>query len=595
MAAFAGIVDFDGGPPDRDALRRAAAAFPDEAYDPAQFAFGSSCGFAMRRLRADFDPPEFEAIVEDGGFVAVGDARIDDRDELMRELDDPRLSRSSSDGDLVASAYRRWGGSLASHLTGEFAIAFWDETNRTLHLARDHFGARPLYFARSGSRVAVASSPSALRKLVADDGGIDTASIADYIVIGERTSPDATFFRNLRLLPPAHRAAGTKAGFTVSRYWDYPTAGEITASTLAETRRELMSLYGAAVRDRLRAKRVSVELSGGLDSTSLAVLAHEELRSTGGVITGLTMSYAGLLDDDEPRLAGLVAARYGIALETLPVVGRALFEGMDDPSGLLREGPGWGAFAGYWRDVMRAHEESGPVAFSGEGGDYVLATESRPFHWWWRRGELGKVAKAVAAALASGIRPRAGLRRRAGATYASSLVPEWLDPDLVRESGIVDRARAGVLDESPGEGLPRARMRALLVRGRIEQSFESWHPTVTGAALVFTLPWFDRRLVEAALRWAPFPWLENKYVLRDAMTGRLPVEVARRPKRGLAGDPFVAMVEAGRVALPELRPEDWDGIARPCHSMDRPPTSDAPTIWAWTRAVEATLWIRMTR
>ena len=88
----------------------------------------------------------------DGRPSFVADLRIDNHDDLVRELE---LPRGASDEEVLAQAWARWNFSIVDHVIGGFAIACWDPQRRTLFLARDHSGERPLHFTRSLDRKSV--------------------------------------------------------------------------------------------------------------------------------------------------------------------------------------------------------------------------------------------------------------------------------------------------------------------------------------------------------------------------------------------------------------------------------------------------------
>jgi asparagine synthase (glutamine-hydrolysing) len=90
-------------------------------------------------------------------LIVVSDARLDNRAQLSATLGLEAQGRSTTDAELIAHAYRRWGVDCAAHLLGDFAFVVWDPAERRLLCIRDHMGARPLYYQRTAHRFVFAS------------------------------------------------------------------------------------------------------------------------------------------------------------------------------------------------------------------------------------------------------------------------------------------------------------------------------------------------------------------------------------------------------------------------------------------------------
>ncbi len=111
----------------------------------------------------------------------VADLRIDNHDELVRELG---LPQTATDDEVLAHAWRRWDFSVVDHLIGGFAFACWDPARQILFLARDHAGERPLHFTRSlgpEGGFAFASTPPGLCALPALNVRINVAGMARFL------------------------------------------------------------------------------------------------------------------------------------------------------------------------------------------------------------------------------------------------------------------------------------------------------------------------------------------------------------------------------------------------------------------------------
>ena len=283
MAAICGIVRRDGGPPERvDAMLAAMAPYG------AGIASWTDAGVSLGRryaVDAGADPRAAPALEPDAsGIVVVAAARLDDREALCDALGLPPAARAAHDDHaLISKAYRRWGGECPNHLLGDYAFALWDGKRRSLFCARDHSGTRPLYYAETRQGFVFGSDVEAV--LAGPDVGraLDEFMVGMYLHRREEGFPDTrTFFRAVRRLPHGHGLVVEDGAVRLQRHWrpeDVPAAAPASDDEHAEA---FLDLYARAVKDRLRGPgRIGVHLSGGLDSSSVAVLAARELRRQG--------------------------------------------------------------------------------------------------------------------------------------------------------------------------------------------------------------------------------------------------------------------------------------------------------------------------
>lgn len=224
----------------------------------------------------------------DAGLTLAADARIDDREGLCERLRIPHPERpATSDGDLILRAYARWGRECPDHLCGDFAFAVWDARQHTLFCARDHIGARPFYYALSPARFVFASAMEAVLAAPDVSEEWDESVVATFLtqLDWQTHMRTRTFFKMVRKLPAGHSftvEAGPSARSTrPERYWRPERTPEARPGGDDDYAEAFLDLYAHAVKDRLRGGPVGVHLSGGLDSSSIAVLAARELRRRG--------------------------------------------------------------------------------------------------------------------------------------------------------------------------------------------------------------------------------------------------------------------------------------------------------------------------
>ena len=273
MCGIAGVLHRDRRQPAR--LERVVAMCDVIAHrgpdDSGQFVDGPA-GLGMRRLSIiDLTGGHQPMSTADGRFTIVFNGEIYNYREVRRMLEaDGHRFRSSSDTEVVLRAYEARGPSCLERLNGMFAFAIWDGKERTLFLARDRVGIKPLYIYESDSEVLFASE---IKSLLA--GGaprdLNPEALAYFLRYGYVPS-SASLLSGIRQLLPGHFMLITPAGATISRYWAVDYA-EDTSRTEDEWAESVYSALRVAVERQLVSDvPLGAFLSGGLDSSSLVSL-----------------------------------------------------------------------------------------------------------------------------------------------------------------------------------------------------------------------------------------------------------------------------------------------------------------------------------
>jgi len=188
MCGIAGIVDIVGQQPiDSALLHRMTDRLAHRGPDGSGFYITHGVGFGHRRLAiidvAGGQQPLFN---EDGTVSITFNGEIYNYQELMAELERKgHRFKTRSDTEVIVHAWEEWGEATVNRLRGMFAFAVWDENRKTLFLARDRFGKKPLYYSVLGDgRLLFASEMKAL--LVCPDvpRSINLAAVEDYFAYG---------------------------------------------------------------------------------------------------------------------------------------------------------------------------------------------------------------------------------------------------------------------------------------------------------------------------------------------------------------------------------------------------------------------------
>lgn len=254
---------------------------------------------------------------DDDRYVIVFNGEIYNFRDLRRELERAgEVFRTESDTEVLLRLYAREGEGMLPRLRGMFAIAIWDKKSRTLFLARDPYGIKPLYIARSKDGWLFASQVKALlaSNLVSHDP--DPVGQAGFWLMGNVPEPH-TWFRDISALPAGSwchiKADGQFIGPHI--YWDIGDSWR-DAPECNLALGEVQEIVRAAVSESVRHHLVSdvpvgVFLSGGIDSGSLAGLIND-FGATG--LKGITLAFNEFhgRHENEVPVAAEIARNYGI-------------------------------------------------------------------------------------------------------------------------------------------------------------------------------------------------------------------------------------------------------------------------------------------
>ncbi|GEP56548.1 asparagine synthase (glutamine-hydrolyzing) [Reyranella soli] len=380
------------------------------------------------------------------------------RDELAAR---GHIFRSGSDTEVLLQLYADCGPAMVRKLRGMFAFGLWDAKKRTLLLARDPLGIKPLYWSDDGWTLRFASQAKALLAGGAVARDPDSAGIVGFHLFGSVPEP-FTVWRDIHCLPAGTTLTVDATGpGAPQRYYDVADAlaeRALKASPdVADARRCLADAVRESVRHHLVADvPVAVFLSAGLDSGALlGTMAGLGARS----VSAVTLAFAefnGLAVDEAP-LAAEVAKRYG-AHHIVRTVDRAEFEAdlpaildaMDLPSidGINT-----------WFVSKAAHEAGIKVALSGLGADECFggypsfADVPRSVRWLgplsWLPGVGALARRGVSAAIGAGLglHPKAAGLLQYGGNWAGayllrrSVYMPWELPELLNPSLVADGLR----------------------------------------------------------------------------------------------------------------------------------------------------------
>lgn len=277
--------------------------------------------------------------------------------------------RTRSDTEVLVHLYEECGEQMTGRLRGMFAFCILDMRSRSLFLARDHFGQKPIYFTRSGNRFAFASELKALLALRWVDRELDEDAFLDFVA-WLSLPPPRTHFRAIRKLSPGSsmRVSLAAPACDPHRYWQYDLTAEPDLTDIDSAVAELDRALTDSVALHLRADvPVGVLLSSGLDSRT--VLAYAQARQ-GGRAKSFSVGFGS--DDSELIGAAETARELGSEHYELELQADDFANSLDKVVSLLDEPIGDPACFALLRLCEFAHS-CVKVLLSGEGSDEILA------------------------------------------------------------------------------------------------------------------------------------------------------------------------------------------------------------------------------
>jgi len=566
MCGIAGI----WGEANEDLIRRMTAVIshrgPDDFGTKVFVHSGRQVSLGHRRLSIiDLSPAGHQPMAnEDGSVWVVFNGEIYNFPELRKFLlAAGHQFRSRTDTEVLIHGYEEWGIDLVKKLNGIFAFALWDSRLKLLHLARDRYGVKPLYYWEQDDRLLFASE---IKSLLCDphlDRELDPDALLAYARFRYCPEP-LTLFRHVRKVPPAHVMTFGDGKRSASCFYELTYNDTRCAEDERTLTRELRDLLHETVRRQMISDvPVGLFLSGGVDSGGLLAMASslttERLKTFTIGFRREDQRFEGQPDDI--RFARELADRFGtdhqeIILEPkivdlLPKVIWHLDDPVADPAAITS-----------YLICQAARQQNTKVLLSGQGGDEVFC--GYPWHLAVRlsrfydrlpkriRVLLGKLLDRLPASKGGPL--TATFRRLRKFNAGASL--EFEDRLIGFLSYAYDENLHGLLGErytdSIKAGLPERTHRDLLKKS------DGWHyidrmlhldmgtflpslnlaytdKTSMAFGVEVRVPYIDNEVVDFMSSVAPGLKMRGstrKYLMKRALRGLLPAHILNRKKAG---------------------------------------------------------------
>lgn len=569
MSGIAGIVSFDGRPIDREAFARMMRALAPRGPDGQHsvigedFALGNAIFHTTPESSLEQQPLRFEH------YIITADARIDNRAELLDELEIPRPEQSKlSDAGVIVRAYAKWKRGAPYKLEGNFAFAIWDTREKRLFCARDVFGAKPFCFTKLPWGFVFASDTMAMRASQLFNLTINEGRFADALtpIYVESLHVHETLWNEIQRLRHQHWLEAHDNRITKQVYFRFAE----THVDLPKSDDDKIALFhDEFVRSVDRCLRtvgpVGLTLTGGLDSGSIACVARRLLKERG---QGPLRAYSALLGGPEcTETPGVNAIVEGGHID-LNVIGPNDAEEMGNVFLRFMEQTDTGGMLAFLTHVpmgtyARAAAAGTRVVMDGRDGAALFGGHGNPMFLALDAGRLGMFARLAtenydgshwplpvklarertASTLSHWLQQRAlapvspTLFRQLRAARDRANATRWLNASLCSEA-LIERAylRERYAEATAAIALTPANSKAFVsslfdLRPTV-RSNENFDRMANAFGVEARSPMFDRRLVQLAVH---SPWelsateASRKPLQRRMLSSELPERVVQTP------------------------------------------------------------------
>lgn len=319
MCGIAGILNYDGTAVPPPVLQAMTDSIAHRGPDGEGHWIEDGVGFGHRRLAIiDLSPLAHQPMMShDNRYVLSYNGEIYNFRELRTELQSMGYPfRSQSDSEVLLNAWSEWGVKSLDRFNGMFAFAIWDRTKKTLTLARDRYGIKPLYIAETSRELTFGSEQKAILARPGVSVSIDREALLEYFTF-QNLFTNRTLVDGIKLLPAGHfavvdtREENPRLKFT--QYWDYNFTNPTEKIDRREYIEELDRLFAQSVNRQLVTDvELGSFLSGGMDSGSITAVAAQSIPDLKTFTCGFDLSSASGIElaFDERVAAEAMSARF---------------------------------------------------------------------------------------------------------------------------------------------------------------------------------------------------------------------------------------------------------------------------------------------
>ncbi len=520
MCGICGEYRFDGSLADLDMVQNMMGELKKRGPDHAGSYSDGALAFGHQRLSIiDLSEKSNQPMVDmENSLALVFNGTIYNHPELRQKLQSKgHHFTSSGDTEVILKAYAEWGADCVKHFMGMFAFAIWDMREKSLFLARDRMGIKPLYYAFTEQGFRFASTVQALLATPGIDTQLDAMALHNLFTLHAVVPAPATVLKGIRKLEPAHTLTLSEKGEQqLQRYWTLDARRPAASLTENEWIEAIHGALKTAVqrRNAIADVPVGVLLSGGLDSSLLVGLLDEIGISD---IRTFTIGF-----DDQPEEKGseyefsdAVVERFQTTHQKVHIPNEQTLQRLPEAVASMSE-PMFGQDAiGFY--LLSEHvSQHVKVVQSGQGADEVFGG-----YFWYP--QMQAAYEKTGEALESF---RQHYFDRDHDEMARMLSPDFISIDFTAD------AMRTLLQTLHAEDYIDAVLRADITTLIVDDPVKRVDNMTMAWGLEARVPFLDQELVElAASMPASLKFQDGgKYVLKKIARGLVPDSVIDRPK-----------------------------------------------------------------
>lgn len=554
MCGICGKLNFNGElPVDPGTIRAMSKAIAHRGPDDEGQYISGPVGLGFRRLSIiDLKTGHQPISNEDETIWLEFNGEIYNYQELRKELiAKGHTFRTQTDTEVIVHLYEDLGEQAVERLRGMFAIALWDSRRKTLLLARDRLGIKPLYYGLTPGSIVFASEIKAILADPSSDRELDP-TIVDRFLSFYYTPGEKTPFKHIHKLAPGHYLTVKNGQLKISQYWDLHFSAASERLDLKKAEQELVDLLDEATQLHMISDvPVGFLLSGGVDSTAMLSFATGK---TDWPITSYTVGFSKPGIEDERPYAQLAARRYGAQHYAMTITAQDFVDFLPryvwHMEEMVCEPPAVALF--YVSKFAKQHVK---VLISGEGGDEAFAGYGNYRNLLW----LESFKQAVGPLKGLVLNLQRILRLRRIEKYVPLMNTPFSSYYYTRTSNpftffnqssnsVYSRRFAQTVDKDQSLAAVRRYSQNGVSRDQLSKMLyvdtKTWLPDdllvkadkmTMANSIELRVPFLDHKVMEFS---ASLPsdfkvrGTTTKYIAKKALRGRVPREILRRKKAG---------------------------------------------------------------
>ncbi|CAN5243364.1 asparagine synthase (glutamine-hydrolyzing) [soil metagenome] len=376
MCGIAGILNLDGTPASSALVQRMTDAIAHRGPDGEGVWCEGTIAFGHRRLAIiDLSAAGHQPMATpDGRYIITYNGEVYNFRELRVELESKgRQFHSRTDTEVILNAFAEWGVDALNRFNGMFAFGVWDKRERTLTLARDRYGIKPLYYIQVADTLLFASEIKALLTHPLVKTNLDYQGLLEYFTF-QNYLTDRTLFDNISVVPAGCYITAKDKNIQTTRYWDFEFVEPSNPKTDGEYLEELDYLFRQAVSRQLVSDvDINAYLSGGMDSGAITAIAAKQVPWMRTFTCGFDLNSASGIELGFDERAAAEHMSYLFKTEHYEVVLKSgdMERIMPHLAYCIEEPRVGQSYPNYY--VAQLASKFGKVVLAGTGGDEIFA------------------------------------------------------------------------------------------------------------------------------------------------------------------------------------------------------------------------------